>query len=58
MPGGMSARIAFVAATICAMARSRLTSGWKKIFWTESPFMLCASIFLIPLTFALIEYWL
>jgi pimeloyl-ACP methyl ester carboxylesterase len=28
-PGGMRARIALVAETIWAMARSRLTSGWK-----------------------------
>jgi hypothetical protein len=29
MPGGISARIELVAETICAIARSRLTSGWK-----------------------------
>ena len=29
MPGGISARIELVAETICAMARSRFTSGWK-----------------------------
>ena len=29
MPAGRRARIAFVAATTCEMARSRLTSGWK-----------------------------
>ena len=29
MPAGSTARTNFVAETICEMARSRLTSGWK-----------------------------
>jgi hypothetical protein len=29
MPAGIKARMALVEETICAMARSRLTSGWK-----------------------------
>ena len=29
VPGGITARTKFVAETICEMARSRLTSGWK-----------------------------
>ena len=58
MPGGISARMALVAETICEMARSRLTSGWKKIRWTEMPSIVWASMFLMPLTFELMEYWL
>ena len=58
MPGGISARMELVADTICAIARSRLTSGWKEIFWIDRPLRVCASMFLIPLTLALIEYWL
>jgi hypothetical protein len=29
IPVGSNARIAFVPATICEMARERFTSGWK-----------------------------
>jgi hypothetical protein len=47
-----------VAATIFTIARSRFTSGWKKIFWTEIPFRVWASISFISLTFELIAYLL
>ena len=56
IPGGISARIALVPATICEMARSILTSGWKKIFCTDRPFMVWASMLRIPVTLELMEY--
>jgi hypothetical protein len=51
----LNARMALVGETIWAMARSRLTSGWKKIFCTVMPFSICASMSLMPLTLELIE---
>ncbi len=56
MPGGMTTRMKLVAAMICEMARSTLTSGWKKIFCTEMPSRVCASMFLMPFTFELMAY--
>jgi hypothetical protein len=56
MPAGNTTRTALVAATICEMARSRLTSGWKYIFCTETPLRVCASMSLMPVTLVLIEY--
>ena len=50
MPGGITARMELVAATICAMARSIDTSGWKYTFSIATPWRVCDSMFLMPLT--------
>ena len=50
MPGGSTARMELVEATICAMARSMLTSGWKYTFSTATPCRVVLSMFLMPLT--------
>ncbi len=58
MPGGISTRMKLVAETICEIARSRLTSGWKNTFCTEMPFNVWASMSWMPLTLEDSANWL
>ncbi len=50
MPGGITARMELVAATICEMARSMDTSGWKYTFSIATPCSVWLSMLRMPLT--------
>ena len=54
----MITRMKLVADTICEIARSRFTSGWKNTFWTEMPLSVCASMSWMPLTLEDSANWL